>query len=99
MATPAGVLLLSLRAKAGTLASLVGALSLDPGAQSPAAELQRSALHPDNLAQAAAGPTHSHFRPPWGERGAAVGLPLQEHASRIAVPLHAEQLERRAPQA
>lgn len=77
-----------------SLASLVGALSLDGAPRGAAARLQRSALaFPPPASDA---PAHSHFRPPWAERGAAAGLPLHAQAARIAVPLREEHIGRHA---
>ena len=95
VATPVGVLLWSAHAQPASLASLVGALSLHPSSsRNPAAQLQRRALHPAQLALAAGGPAHSHFQPAWAQRGAAAGLPWEEHAGQIGVPLGPEHLER-----
>lgn len=90
IAVRGAVLLRTVSAQQPKLASLVGTLSLDGQPRSPAARLQRRALAP--LASVA--PAHSHFRPPWAERGVAVGLQLSAHAMRIAVPLQGEHISR-----
>ena len=72
-----------------TLASMVGALSLNRQ-QHPTAALQQQALD----LQHAQAPVHSHFRPCWAQRGAAVGLPMLPHIGQVAVEVPAEKLSR-----
>ena len=78
-----------MQAEPVTLASMVGALSLNRQ-QHPAAALQRQALD----LQHAQAPVHSHFRPCWAQRGAAVGLPMLPHIGQVAVEVPAEKLSR-----
>ena len=77
------------QAEPATLAGLVGVLSLN-GQQPLAAALQQKALD----LQHAAPPMHSHFRPCWAERGAAVGLPMKPHIGQVAVKVPTEKLSR-----
>lgn len=72
-----------------TLAGMVGALSLN-GQQQPAAALHQQALE----LQHAQAPVHSHFRPCWAQRGAAVGLPMLPHVDQVAVEVPTEKLSR-----
>jgi len=77
-----------MQAEPVTLASMVGALSLNRQ-QHPSA-VQRQAL---DLQQEQA-PVHSHFRPCWTQRGAAVGLPMLPHIGKVAVEVPGEKLSR-----
>ena len=77
------------QAEPATLAGLVGVLSLN-GQQPLAAALQQKALD----LQHAPPPMHSHFRPCWAERGAAVGLPMKPHIGQVAVEVPTEKLSR-----
>lgn len=74
-----------------TLAGMVGALSLKRQ-QHPIAALQAQALDLSQHAQQA--PVHSHFRPCWGQRGAAIGLPMLPHVGQVAVEVRTEKLSR-----
>ncbi len=78
-----------MQAEPVTLASMVGALSLNRQ-QHPSAALQQQAL---DLQQEQA-PVHSHFRPCWTQRGAAVGLPMLRHVGKVAVEVPGEKLSR-----
>ena len=78
-----------MQAEPSTLAGLVGVLS--PNGQQPlAAALQQKAL---DLLHAPP-PMHSHFRPCWAERGAAIGLPMKPHIGQVAVEVSTEKLSR-----
>ena len=68
---------------------MVGALSLNRQLN-PAAALQRQALD----LQHAQAPVHSHFRPCWAQRGAAVGLPMLPHIGQVAVEVPMEKISR-----
>ncbi len=74
-----------------TLAGMVGILSLNRQ-QHPRAALQAQALDLSQHTQQA--PVHSHFRPCWAQRGAAIGLPMLPHVGQVAVEVPTEKLGR-----
>ena len=82
---------LALQTEPVTLAGMVGALSLHRQ-QHPTAAPQAQALDLSQHAQQA--PVHSHFRPCWAQRGAAIGLPMLPHVGQVAVEVPTEKLSR-----
>ena len=82
---------LALQTEPVTLAGMVGALSLNRQ-QHHTAALQVQALDLSQHVQQA--PVHSHFRPCWAQRGAAIGLPMLPHVGQVAVEVPTEKLSR-----